>query len=170
MGASVGLFLVADDLRVMVDEIWSSLFSPAPEDSPDEAPLRGPLVAGYVDIAGGWDGRVLVSTTEEGAVAIAATMLAVPPERVLADDLADAMGELANIVGGSVKSYVDGRSTLSLPAVSHAGAEPPRAPHSLQVTAVWRDFPLRVRVQSAPSLPMQVGPMQVGPMQVGWNR
>jgi chemotaxis protein CheX len=155
---SGGLGIAPDDLRSMVDEIWSSLFDPPPEDAADESPIDGDVVAGYVDIAGGWDGRVLVSTTQEGALAIAAAMLALPVSHVAADDLADAMGELANIVGGSVKSCVDGHSTLSLPAVSRVGAEPPRAPHSLQVTAVWRDYPLRVRVQAAPMVPAQQGP------------
>ena len=152
------LALAAEDLRSMVDEIWSSLLHPAPEDAGDEFPIAGDVVAGYVDICGSWDGRVLVSTTEEGALAIAAAMLALPVGRVCADDLADAMGELANIVGGSVKSCVDGHSTLSLPAVSRVGAEPPRVPHSLQVTAVWRDHPLRVRVQAAPMVPARYGP------------
>jgi chemotaxis protein CheX len=155
---SAPLGLASEDLRSMVDEIWSSLLQPPPEDAEDESPIAGDVVAGYVDIAGSWDGRVLVSTTEEGALAIAASMLALPVGHVAADDLADAMGELANIVGGSVKSCVDGHSTLSLPAVSRVGAEPPRAPHSLQVTALWREFPIRVRVQAAPTVPAQHGP------------
>ena len=100
------LMLESHDLRGLVDDIWSSLFEiPLDED----APLPEDVVTAFVDISGGWQGRVMVATTTEGALSLASHMLHVPESYVEEADLADAIGELANIVGGSVKSCVDGK-------------------------------------------------------------
>ena len=52
-----------------------------------------------------------------------------------------------NIVGGSVKSCIDGESRLSLPAIERL--EPVEIHHEgiLVSSAVWCGHPLRVRVQ-----------------------
>lgn len=142
------LFLANDDLRGLVDDIWSSLFE-APLDG--DAGLPEDVVTAYVDIRGGWQGRVLVATTTEGALALAAHMLRIPRNAVAEADLADAIGELANIVGGSVKSCVDGQSSLSLPNVSRY-APGAAGPDALEVLATWNDHPLCVRV--APARPL----------------
>jgi chemotaxis protein CheX len=130
----------------MVDEIWSSLFEPVPTDA-DEGDLGTNLVVGFVDISGGWLGRVAVETTDAGAIAIASSMLAAEPDTLGDEDLADAIGELANIVGGSVKSCVDGHSTLSLPSVERLAVLRDGTSPLMQVTAQWLNHPLRVRVQ-----------------------
>jgi chemotaxis protein CheX len=150
------LGLATDDLRGMVDDIWSSLFDPPPVE--DETPLGNDTLTAWVDISGGWEGRVEVSTSTAGAVAVAAHMLDLPPTEISIADLADAIGELANIVGGSVKSCVLGSSTLSLPAVAH-DAPGVAAPDALEVHAAWNDHPLWVRVSSrAPLIPARRQP------------
>ena len=146
------LMLASQDLRGLVEDIWSSLFEELfeiPLDS--DAPLPEDLVTAYVDIRGGWQGRVLVATTTEGALSLAAHMLRVPESLVREADLADAIGELANIVGGSVKSCVDGQSSLSLPTVSRY-APGAAAPDTLEVLATWNAHPLCIRV--APARPL----------------
>ena len=144
--------LASNDLRGLVEDIWTSLF----EDSfevplAEDAPLPDDLVTAYVDIRGGWQGRVLVATTTEGALALASHMLRVDATAVQEADLADAIGELANIVGGSVKSCVDGQSSLSLPNVSRY-APGSAGPDALEVLATWNSHPLCVRV--APARPL----------------
>ncbi len=145
------LALQNTELKSMVDEIWASLFAPAPTEA-ENTHVAGELMTGYVEISGGWHGRVIVETTDDGAIAIAATMFAADPHTLGSEDLVDAVGELANIVGGSVKSCVDGHSTLSLPAVVRAESVPTIDPHVMQVSSVWQDHPLRVRIQ-----PSEVG-------------
>jgi chemotaxis protein CheX len=144
------LELLPQDLKSMVDEIWSSLFDPIPHEI-DNANFAGGgvVVAGFVDIAGGWFGRVVVETSEAGAVAIAASMLAAPADTIVEADLADAIGELANIVGGSVKSCVAGHSTLSLPSIERLAADGIDDAQDMEVTTQWLDHPIRVRVQHA---------------------
>ncbi|MGD9957511.1 MAG: chemotaxis protein CheX [Candidatus Nanopelagicales bacterium] len=141
------LALAPSELKSIVDEVWGSLLNPTPVDA-EHLEVDSDLVAGYVEISGGWFGRVSVETTDEGAFALASQMLDVPVDDLSDADLVDAVGELANIVGGSVKSCVEGHSTLSLPAVARAESEG-RLNLTMQVVSRWLEHPLRVRVLSA---------------------
>ena len=142
------LMLESHDLRGLVDDIWTSLFE-IPLDI--DAPLPDDVVTAFVDISGGWQGRVMVATTTEGALSLASHMLHVPESYVDEADLADAIGELANIVGGSVKSCVDGKCALSLPNVSRY-APGAASKDALEVLASWNTHPLCIRV--APARPL----------------
>lgn len=141
------LALAPSELKSIVDEVWASLLNPTPVDA-DHLEVDSDLVAGYVEISGGWFGRVSVETTDKGALAIASQMLDVPVDDLSEADLVDAVGELANIVGGSVKSCVEGHSTLSLPAVARAERDSALS-LAMQVVSQWLEHPLRVRVLSA---------------------
>ncbi len=141
------LALAPAELKSIVDEVWASLLNPTPVDV-EHVELDSDFVAGYVEISGGWAGRVSVETTDLGAAAIASQMLDVPADDLSEADLVDAVGELANIVGGSVKSCVDGHSTLSLPAVARAELDH-QLELAMQVVSRWLEHPLRVRVLSA---------------------
>lgn len=147
------LVLHDQDFVAMVGEIWSSLLMPEPIEEPDLLPM-GEVLAGYVDISGGWHGRVVVETTNAGAVAIAASMFDLTAEDLAEADLVDAVGELANIVGGSVKSCIDGHSALSLPAVETARAEDGHG-SLLSSVSSWQGHPLRVSVRTPASSTQQ---------------
>jgi chemotaxis protein CheX len=139
------LALAPEEFKSLVDEVWASLLVPVPVDADRVNGEAATFVAGFVEIQGGWVGRVSVETTDRGAVAIASQMLMVPSEELTQADLVDAVGELANIVGGSVKSCVEGHSTLSLPAVvpvDEVGGHEAQ----LEVVSQWQEHPLRVRV------------------------
>jgi chemotaxis protein CheX len=144
------LALEPADLKSLVDEIWSSLLAPPPVDA-DLSAYVGEAMAGYVKISGGWDGHVVVETSRDGAVAIASTLFDAPEHDLGPADLDDAVGELANIVGGSVKSCVEGHSTLSLPWVVTSEETVRPSGCTLTVMQVWLDsHPLIVRVESVP--------------------
>lgn len=140
------LLLAESEFDQMVGEIWSSLFDPAPNQHALTF-VEGEFFAGYVDITGGWHGRVVVETTDDGAVAIASSMFDAAPDSLGPADLADAVGELANIVGGSVKSCIDGESRLSLPATEYLAPVEIHHEGILVSSAVWCGHPLRVRVE-----------------------
>jgi len=97
-------------------------------------------------VSGGWAGVVTVELDEGVAQQLSARMLALPEGEPVADgDIADAVGELVNMVGGNVKSLMPGPSVLSLPAVA-AG----RAAFASDVAEVcrldlaWRGAPVRI--------------------------
>ena len=88
-------------------------------------PIVEPLAA-WVDLHGELPGRATlvceVSTAHELTRAL---LMMEPDEPVGDDDLVDAFGEIANVVGGNVKSLLPAQDTLGLPQVAHE--EPPAA-------------------------------------------
>ena len=66
-------------------------------------------------------------------------------------ELADAFGELANQVGGSVKGLLPGPSTLSLPTVALAGGDPAAPTGDVRLDASCDGHPVTVVV--VPALP-----------------
>jgi len=143
-----------DDLLWVADEVWHALLGEEEGldrlDHPRDmsgGPVETVWSAG-VSISGTWQGNVTVELGTTAAVALTARMLALGPGEAVADaDLADAIGELVNMIGGNVKSLMPGPSMLSLPMVA-AG----RAAHSsdsveaLRFDAAWRGEPIRFSV------------------------
>lgn len=75
-------------------------------------------VCASVQVSGAWTGSVLVSCSEAFAGYAAARMFQSTVEDLGPEDLSDALGEIANMIGGSVKSLMPEPSALSLPLVT----------------------------------------------------
>lgn len=108
-------------------------------------------VSASVSVTGGWSGHVVFACGEEMGRTIAAGLLMAEPNDINDDDLSDAMGEMANVIGGNVKSVMPGPSKLSLP-VAIIGIASERRPGAIETTRVelaWRDAPMVVSVWSA---------------------
>lgn len=96
-----------------------------------------PVVA-WVDMHGDWAGRASVTTERATADDLARALLQLPDsEPVGADDLQDAFGEVANVVGGNVKALLPTHGALGLP---HVADEDPGLPGSVLVTEVALDW------------------------------
>lgn len=73
----------------------------------------------WVDVTGPMSGRVLLSTEHATAVEVTRALLGLDPdEPVVHADIVDALGEVANVVGGNVKSLGPDHSVLTLPEVA----------------------------------------------------
>jgi chemotaxis protein CheX len=100
---------------------------------PDSACLRG-----RVTVTGAWQGAVTVACTPSFAQAAADRIFEAPGGRASPEEVRDALGELANIIGGGVKSLMPSPSRLSMPVVTEGqgwrDAEPARP-----VREVWFD-------------------------------
>lgn len=70
-----------------------------------------------VTIGGAWNGAVLVELPESVDRRLAGAMFMMEPDDLGDDELVDAIGELANMVGGGVKGMLPEPSRLSLPTV-----------------------------------------------------
>jgi len=106
------------DLRDVIETIWETTLGMdvlGPEGS-IPPPARGSY-CGCVQITGGFTGAVMVSVSDRMARRVAGAMLETPLEAVTLSDLCDALGEIANMTGGSVKALLPGPSQLSLPSV-----------------------------------------------------
>jgi chemotaxis protein CheX len=91
---------------------------------------------------------VTVELDEHVARQLTAEMLAIPsPVEVADGDVADAVGELVNMVGGNLKSIMPGPSSLSLPSVAAGRAAFGADVREVsRLDVVWRGEPVRVCV------------------------
>ncbi|GAA3531329.1 chemotaxis protein CheX [Nocardioides daeguensis] len=142
----------SEDVLAVTEDVWMALLG-------DDAPLLPRTVApgapfdvaawsAATTISGGWQGVVTVELDEALARRLTMRMLALPADEQASDsDVADAVGELVNMVGGNVKSLMPGPSVLSLPAVA-AGRAAFSSDSALacRVDLVWQDAPVRVSV------------------------
>lgn len=116
-------------------------------------PVTDP-VSSWVDVVGPWTGSVVLTTGRRTAEELTRALLAEhSPEVIEDEDVADAFGEIANVVGGNVKAALPGSSALSLPDVGDAPA--PRNPEDVcRVDLLWRGETVSISVQGAlPALP-----------------
>ena len=116
-------------------------------------PVTDPL-SSWVDVVGPWTGSVVLTTGRRTAEELTRALLAEhSPEVLEHEDVVDAFGEIANVVGGNVKAALPGSSGLSLPDVGDAPA--PRNPGDVcRVDLLWRGETVSISVQGAlPALP-----------------
>jgi chemotaxis protein CheX len=78
----------------------------------------GKYVAAKVEVIGSWNGSVMVGCTHTLARRTAGKMFDMPAEAITMEELRDAVGEIANIIGGNVKTLIAGKARLSLPSVT----------------------------------------------------
>lgn len=107
--------------------------------------IADPVVA-WVNIHGPHPGRTAVTTGTTTAQALVRALLDADADTPVGDaDLADAFGEIANVVGGNVKALLPDQGTLGLPRV--ATSLPPTVdPLVLTLRLAWRGEPLDIAV------------------------
>lgn len=101
-------------LQEAVGDVLNGLLGDALDDL---AAATVPTYVATVSLAGEFHGMLAVRCTEDTARNLAAVMFGDAPEALDAADVADAMGEVANQVGGVVKTMVPGPTQLGLPVV-----------------------------------------------------
>jgi chemotaxis protein CheX len=139
----------AEDLAEIVGQVWSSYLDVEGTDPliPTGEGLKATDVVASVSITGGWSGHVVVSCSDTAARHAAAAFLMTVADEVSADDVTDVLGELANIVGGNVKSMLPASSMVSLPQVVNASGGSVRWPACVQIcelAGTWRDEPVSI--------------------------
>jgi hypothetical protein len=142
-------------IQSIAEDAWTAMVGedeilvPLPGDLPVD------VVSSWVDVVGPWTGSVVLTTGRETAAGLTRALLGEDAPAELEDeDVADAFGEIANVVGGNVKAALPGPSALSLPDVGDAPAV--RNPADVcRIDVLWRGEPLSISVQGAlPALPV----------------
>lgn len=107
-------------IQEVTEGVWSTMLgmplrlqweSAPPQESHD-------YVTSWVSISGSWSGTITIGCSSAAARRAAAAMFGVVPEEASAEEVNDAMGEVANIIGGNLKGLLTGPATLSLPSVA----------------------------------------------------
>jgi hypothetical protein len=133
----------------IAQEAWSALVGddeflvPLPGGLPDDA------LSSWVEIVGPWNGTVVLTCGRSTAEELSRALLKqhAPPVLDL-EDIEDALGELANVVGGNVKAVLPGPSVLGLPEVGSVPAAGSPA-DTCRVDLLWRGQSLTISVQGA---------------------
>ncbi|MDH5803927.1 MAG: chemotaxis protein CheX [Gemmatimonadota bacterium] len=75
-------------------------------------------VAAEVDVFGAWKGKVIVSCEKEVARKTAAQMFRIGAESLPLEAVHDAIGELSNMIGGNLTTFLPEVCNLSTPKVT----------------------------------------------------
>jgi chemotaxis protein CheX len=136
-------------LQGIAEEAWLALVGddeflvPMPGGPPDDA------VSSWVDVVGPWTGSVVLTCARSTAEELARSLLKEHAPPVLdAEDVEDALGELANVVGGNVKGILPGPSVLGLP---ETGAAPVAGlpVDTCRIDLLWRGQSLTISAQGS---------------------
>jgi hypothetical protein len=111
--------LATEDILTLTQEVWASILDIPIEITQPESLSGMVLVSGAVEIDGPWSGTVTVACSPRLATMITAQMFEVAPAEASHDDIVDAVGEIANMIGGNVKA---------LPVRRRSDSERPRRP------------------------------------------
>ena len=143
------------DVHAIVDQVWSSFLGTEEPLLPQSVPAGQAFSAetawsAAITVTGGWNGVVTVELAESVAVTLTTEMLGVTD--VEEGDIADAVGELVNMIGGNIKSLMPGPSVLSLPIVAVGrAAHPSEAVEAARLDGLWSGQPVRVSVHTVPT-------------------
>jgi chemotaxis protein CheX len=140
-----------DSLSAMAADIWSSMLGV------DLTPGNGAMASlgetntmtACVQIGGDWTGAVTVCCPTTLAQSFAGAMFACEGEDLALDEVKDALGELTNMTGGSIKGMIPGECQLSIPAVAEGHDYSLSIPHGVEAARL--DFetggqPLRILI------------------------
>ena len=136
---TVDVVVKESDLAEMVEQVWQSYLDPeglSPLISNGDEKQHSE-VHSSVSISGSWTGHVVYASSIEGAKRAAAAFLAVETSEVSTEDLADVLGELANIIGGNVKAMLPPGCFLSLPQVVMASDSATKYPNAGRISGLY---------------------------------
>lgn len=108
-----------------------------------------------IRISGDWQAGLEVATPRAGARRIAQEMFGLPDEELGDAELSDALGEIANMIGGNLKGLNPGETCLSLPCVGPVVEQDWSVITSsvLELHLQRTGEPLTLRLYQIPSLP-----------------
>lgn len=125
------------DLLELVGQMTASMLGIGVEGA-DAADDDGPRVVGCVHLTSEqWSGSILVAMGREVAVGATAAMFMLGAEDVDDELIADAVGELANVLAGQVKTEIGGGCQLSLPTVTSGAGLRMAVPGAQLVEEKW---------------------------------
>lgn len=107
-----------EDLAAVLDEALTVALGDRDPGTP--AVDAGPLLEARIGIRGDRPTELRVAASEATARCVAAAWFGIDAGACGSQDALDAMAELANVVGGAIKPFLDGDHLLGLPVVASA--------------------------------------------------
>ncbi len=155
---SGNMFATDEQIVGITQDVWSSFTGTAIRPAYDQPALDGGhITVSCVAVTGEWQGCVRLACPTQLARMAASAMFDLPAEKLTDDEVADALGELTNMIGGNIKGLLPGPSCLSMPTVTIGASDTVRTPHAVPVNTVsltCEGLPLTVTVwQAQPAHP-----------------
>jgi chemotaxis protein CheX len=140
----------AGQISAIAEDVFAALIDGEPGHlypaEPAPAEPADPLYA-WVDMHADTSGRVLLTVDVATAHDLARALLRMDAgEPVEDEDLVDAFGEVANVVGGNLKALLPVQGTLTLPQVARTPPAHPDARLIERVPLGWRGQPFDIGV------------------------
>jgi chemotaxis protein CheX len=104
-------------ISCVVDSIFSTMLDVPVRAIDCDVPVLKDKVTSSVYLEGPWNGAVSLICSRAHACQLASRFMGVDPPAEVDDDVRDALGELANMIGGNIKSCLGPEMQLSLPSV-----------------------------------------------------
>jgi len=128
--------MMEEEIQRLAPMIWDSILR-LPLEPAAEVPRSGErIVSSCVHISGAWNGLVVLNCGLDFAAKAARIMFNFHDEKPTTADIQDALGELANMIGGNLKALLPETCHLSLPAVVEGADYSVRFPGARLVTRV----------------------------------
>ena len=104
-------------IEQIVENVFQTMMGMEVHQSEAAWPPRSAVITASISLGGNWKGAVLVECALAEAFLFASRMTGIEMPTELNDDVRDTLGELANMIGGNLKSILPGGVELSLPTV-----------------------------------------------------
>jgi hypothetical protein len=153
MSAAIDLGVFAETVMAIAEEVFTAMVDGEPgvlQQAFEPVTLPADATFAWVDVHGDQPGRVLLATEHETAMQLTRALLGMTDHEEVSDaDYVDAVGEIANVVGGNVKALVPDPGPLTLPQVA---TTQPTDDATLLFDApfTWRGRPLVISVWTLP--------------------
>ncbi len=107
-----------DDVMGLAEEIWESLLELSIQRIPDASDVDdAATMTACIQFTGSWEGSLSIYCGDEFVRLAAGRMFASDPDGLSTEDVEDALGEIANVAGGNLKSLLPVGAEISLPTV-----------------------------------------------------
>ncbi len=117
MPTEVRLEVFAHELAQIVESVFATMLTLEVEMCETPWFAAQDRLTAAVHLAGDWNGAVLVECGRGQACRFAGRFLSKDPPKAVDDVVLDALGELANMIGGNLKRVLSPGIRLSMPAV-----------------------------------------------------
>ena len=110
-----------EEIFRMTQQVWTPMLSfpiKLKPERPTGTAMGGESVVGSVSLNGDWQGAVTLEFSQRLACLCAGQIFGMEAEEAESEDIHDAVGELANQVGGLIKGRLAPKSLLGLPTIT----------------------------------------------------
>ncbi len=108
---------VQEQVPLIVGDVFFAMLGVPVVPHPSPEPSDEEILTGSVFFVGGWNGGVSIEMGLSQAIRLTRCLNTAASPSGFDDDVRDAIGELANMVGGNLKASLPSGTHLSVPAV-----------------------------------------------------